>query len=108
LDEKTFAWEPFRRWGFLKATLDPLGRMAPERHPELAEPGDQAMAARAVYCTSIGAEFIHVRSPERRCFIREKMEPTAQKPDRARILDRLLRADLFEEVLQSRYIGTKR
>jgi 2-oxoglutarate dehydrogenase E1 component len=36
------------------------------------------------------------------------MESEAAKPDRARILDLLIRADIFEQVLQTRYLGTKR
>ena len=31
-----------------------------------------------------------------------------RKPDRARILELLVRAEIFEQVLQTRYLGTKR
>ena len=36
------------------------------------------------------------------------MEAEAAEPDRVRILDLLIRADIFEQVLQTRYLGTKR
>ena len=36
------------------------------------------------------------------------MEAPAPQPDRRRILERLLRAETFEQFLQSRYLGTKR
>ena len=36
------------------------------------------------------------------------MESAAAPVDQRRILDHLIRADLFEQVLQSRYLGTKR
>src|SRR5260221_13931286 len=36
------------------------------------------------------------------------MESEAAQPDRAYILERLIRADLFEQVLQARYLGSKR
>ncbi len=36
------------------------------------------------------------------------METETPAPDRARILDRLIRAELFEQVMQTRYLGTKR
>ena len=32
----------------------------------------------------------------------------APQPDRAYILERLIRAELFEQVLQARYLGSKR
>jgi 2-oxoglutarate dehydrogenase E1 component len=36
------------------------------------------------------------------------MESEAAEPDRARILDLLVRGEIFEQVLQTRYLGTKR
>jgi len=36
------------------------------------------------------------------------MEAEAPEPDRARILEWLVRAEIFEQVLQTRYLGTKR
>ncbi|HEY6467264.1 MAG TPA: 2-oxoglutarate dehydrogenase E1 component, partial [Candidatus Acidoferrales bacterium] len=38
----------------------------------------------------------------------ERMELEAPEPDRARILDLLVRAEVFEQVIQTRYLGTKR
>jgi 2-oxoglutarate dehydrogenase E1 component len=108
MNESNLTLDRFHRLGYLEAKLDPLGRLVPERRPELDVPGAQALAARNIYCASIGAEFMHISSPDRRRFIQEQMESTAQEPDRSRIIDRLLRADLFEQILQSRYIGTKR
>jgi 2-oxoglutarate dehydrogenase E1 component len=108
MNESNLTLDRFHRLGYLEAKLDPLGRLVPERRPELDVPGAQALAARNIYCASIGVEFMHISSPDRRRFIQEQMESTAQEPDRSRIIDRLLRADLFEQILQSRYIGTKR
>jgi 2-oxoglutarate dehydrogenase E1 component len=61
-----------------------------------------------IYCGSIGAEFMHLPSLDRRRYIQERMESAPQKFDQSRTLDLLLRAELIEQVLQSRYIGTKR
>ena len=36
------------------------------------------------------------------------MEQQAPKADQAHILTQLIRADIFEQVIQSRYLGTKR
>ena len=100
--------EAFLRWGYLQANLDPLGRLAPQPHPELDITGEAAERGRAVYCGSIGVEFMHMPYPERCRWIQERMESEPPQPDRHRILDRLIRADAFERVLQTRYVGTKR
>ncbi|MFB3813185.1 MAG: 2-oxoglutarate dehydrogenase E1 component [Terriglobales bacterium] len=106
-DERT--WEAFRRWGYLEANLDPLGQwLQPGGHPELRLAGPAAERARRVYCGSIGAEFMHIPDPERRAWIQEHMESEPQAVDRWRILHSLVRADVFEQVLQARYLGTKR
>jgi len=101
-------WESFRRWGYLQANLDPLGDFAPVAMPELDVSGPDAEAARRVYCGSIGAEFMHISDRERRQWVQDQMESEAAEPDRARILDLLVRAEIFEHVLQTRYLGTKR
>lgn len=102
-------WEAFRRWGYLQARLDPLGRLEPWPHPELDVQGPEAEEARRVYCGPIGVEFMHLPYPERCGFIRERMEaPGGAPPDRGRILELLIRAETFEQVLQRRYLGTKR
>src|SRR5260370_34260588 len=106
--EKIF--ELFRRWGYLQAALDPLGHMPPEPHSELKLTGKTAEEARAIYCGPIGAEFMHLPQPERRLWVQDRMEERSPKkaPDAERILYRLLRSEVFEQVIQSRYLGTKR
>jgi 2-oxoglutarate dehydrogenase E1 component len=101
-------WDSFRRWGYLQAHLDPLGDLPPLPMPELEVSGPEAEAARRVYCGSIGAEFMHLPDRERRAWVQERMESEAAELDRARILDLLVRAEVFEQVLQTRYLGTKR
>ena len=102
------ALEAFRRWGYLEADLDPLGFLRPVRYPELQIPGDAAREARNFYSGTIGVEFAHLADPERRRWIQERMEGESSDVDQARILDLLIRADLFEQVLQQRYLGSKR
>src|SRR5712692_8826679 len=101
-------FESYRRWGYLAADLDPLGFLAPVEHPELVRDGPATAAARKLYCGTIGAEFLHIDDPERRRWIADRMESDPPQPDRAYILERLVRADLFEQVLQERYPGSKR
>src|SRR5256712_7892659 len=101
-------FEAFRRWGYLEANLDPLGFLEPLKSPDLAFSGRDADAARQIYSGTIGADFMHLVQPERRRWIAERRESQASDSDRDVILTRLVRADLFEQVLQSRYLGTKR
>jgi 2-oxoglutarate dehydrogenase E1 component len=107
-DAQERVWESFRRWGYLQANIDPLGDLEPAPMPELDVSSPDADAARRVYCGSIGVEFMHIPDRERRLWVQERMESEAAEPDRARILDLLIRADIFEQVLQTRYLGTKR
>jgi 2-oxoglutarate dehydrogenase E1 component len=44
----------------------------------------------------------------RREWIQERMERAIPLPDQRQVLERLTQADLFEQVIQSRYLGTKR
>jgi 2-oxoglutarate dehydrogenase E1 component len=101
-------WDAFRRWGYLQANLDPLGDLTPVPIPELDLDGPDAEAARRFYCGTVGAEFMHIPDRERRIWVQEHIEAAFPDPDRPRILERLIRADVFEQVLQTRYLGTKR
>ena len=110
----------FRRWGYLQAKLDPLGQYLdeqplPEDLPELpgaeAQIEAEAEAARRVYCGTVGVEFMHIVDRRRRQWLIDRLEVEprpAEKADQRRVLDQLIRADLFEQVIQSRYLGTKR
>jgi 2-oxoglutarate dehydrogenase E1 component len=58
---------------------------------------------------------MHIPSAEKRAWIQQRLEAPFTNPDAAtatipaaRILTGLLRADLFEQVIQQRYLGTKR
>ena len=69
--------ESFRRWGYLAADLDPLGRLPPAGPPELAVGGEEAEAARRIYCGTLAVEFMHIPEPDRRNWIAERMEAPA-------------------------------
>jgi 2-oxoglutarate dehydrogenase E1 component len=108
-EDRERVFEAFRRWGYYEATLDPLGFFAPQKRPELAGfSGELAEEARRIYCGNIGAEFMHLPEPERRQWIAERLEGPQLEVNQKKILERLIRADLFEQVLQARYLGTKR
>ena len=107
--ERERVFDLFRRWGYLEANLDPLGLFKPLRFPDLeGVSGEYADQARKLYCGNIGVEFMHLPESERRQWIAENYETAASTVDQEKILERLIRADLFEQVLQSRYLGSKR
>jgi 2-oxoglutarate dehydrogenase E1 component len=107
--ERETVFDIFRRWGYLQSSLDPLGQyLPPEPFPTVVPEGELAAEARSYYCGTIAAEFMHITSPEQRQWLQQKMEQKVSKPNQAQILTQLIHADLFEQVIQSRYLGTKR
>jgi len=105
-------FDVFRRWGYLQAQLDPLGQhLPPSSVPELEIEGPDAEEARGYYCGTVAAEFMHIPDGARRAWIEDRLEGRVEPgpaPDPHRTLELLLRSDLFEQVIQSRYLGTKR
>ncbi len=110
---RTTVFEIFRRWGYLQAQLDPLKQyLPPEPFPVELPEGSDAIAAEArkFYCGTIALEFSHIASPERREWLQAAMEQDySETPQQqARTLTQLIKADLFEQTIQQRYLGTKR
>jgi 2-oxoglutarate dehydrogenase E1 component len=105
--EKIF--DLFRRWGYLEADLNPFGGPVGGGYPELRIGGPIAEEARRLYCGTLAAEFMHLPRRERREWLQERIEnPQPFSVDRRWLTLRLLQADLFEQILQTRYLGTKR
>ena len=109
--ERVFA--AYRQFGYLEGDLDPLGFLRPRPTPELEDDGEYAREARSIYSSTIGVEINHLYAPDRRRWIHERMESPSQgfevtEEDQQRILDLLIRADVFEQVMQQRYLGSKR
>ncbi len=100
--------DAYRRWGYLQADLDWLGRLEPAPHPELDPEAPGAETARRWYCGSLAAEFMHIPDPGRRRWVAERMEAEPGPVDREEMLELLVRAATFEELLQTKYIGSKR
>jgi len=123
-DERERVFGLFRQFGYLEAELDPLGLLRPQPHPDLqfdtTTDNEWAQEARRIYCGSVGVEFMHIADPERRRWIQKRIEidadPAAVDIDtnidtntnKDRALNLLVRADLFEQTLQHRYLGNKR
>jgi 2-oxoglutarate dehydrogenase E1 component len=100
--------DAYRRWGYLEAQLDPLGRLSPVVHSDLPREGEGALEARRWYCGTLAAEFAHISDPSRRAWLQERIECEPETADHERTLDLLMRAELFEQFLQTRYTGNKR
>jgi len=110
--ERERVFSAYRQWGYLEGDLDPLGFLRPRETPELETEGEYAREARAIYSSTIGVEINHIYSPDRRRWIYEQMESPSQgfevtEEVQQRILDLLIRADVFEQVMQQRYLGSK-
>ena len=109
MQEREQIFDIFRRWGYLQATLDPLGQyLPPEPFPITTTPeGDIAAEARRFYCGNFAVEFMHIPDLQQRQWIQDQIERPAPKPDQDRVLPnssgRPLRAGH-----QQRYLGTKR
>ena len=100
--ERERIFDAFRRWGYYEATLDPLGFFKPLKYPDLdLLSGRIADEARALLLRH-HRRGIHASpgagTPPLDC---RGMERSATQPDQQKILERLIRADLFEQVLQA-------
>jgi len=69
----------------------------------------------ALYCDSIGFEFLHIKDRQARYWVREQIEKRDLKEDygitaeeKRRILEKLNGAEVFERFLHIKYIGQKR
>ena len=125
----------FRVRGHIIADLDPLG-LADKKIPEeltLDYYGfTQADLARTIrsgtmagktlqeaherlketYCRSIGVQFMHIDDFEARQWLRDEMEESLNRielnhDEQIRILEKLTEAVVFEEFIQTKYVGVK-
>jgi 2-oxoglutarate dehydrogenase E1 component len=67
----------------------------------------------ATYCGPIGVEYLHIQDTPRRRWLQAYMEPRLNRPElpagkRVRVLDRVLKAEQFEQFLHTNYVGQKR
>src|SRR5271165_494941 len=96
--ERERIFDLFRRWGYFEANLDPLGLFTPLKFPDLQGlSGEYAEEARRYYCGTVGVEFMHLPELDRRRWIAEHYEGPEFEVNQEKILERLVRADLFEQ-----------
>ena len=68
---------------------------------------------RETYCRTIGVEYMHIRNPNVRKWLQDRMETTRNRPlfeiqKKRRVLWKLNGAALFERFLATHYVGQKR
>ena len=129
----------YRIRGHLIANLDPLNMMERnylyELHPEdhgfkkedydkkiyLGSYLDSGYASineiltrlRKIYCSTIGAEYMHITDPAEKVWFRDRMEKEENKLNftdngKKAILNKIVQAEGFEKFLAKKYVGTKR
>ncbi|MCA9244959.1 MAG: 2-oxoglutarate dehydrogenase E1 component [Phycisphaerales bacterium] len=127
----------YRVRGHMAALLDPLGRPRPEPLElapsfygfteadmsrlfsartigglDVCALGEIVQRLRNTYCRSIGVQFMHIDEFDVRTWLQERMEGsqnrcTLTRDQQTRILTRLTDAVMFEEFLQTKYVGAK-
>lgn len=68
---------------------------------------------KTIYCDTVGVEFYHLFDFDQIQWLKQKVEPTLNKPnltieDKRSILGHLNRSELFENFLHTKYVGQKR
>jgi 2-oxoglutarate dehydrogenase E1 component len=68
---------------------------------------------RAIYCGSVGSEYMHITETGEKRWIQQRLERSGGRPqfsdtERLRILQRLTAAEGLERYLHTRYVGQKR
>jgi 2-oxoglutarate dehydrogenase E1 component len=68
---------------------------------------------KTTYCSSVGAEYMHINETEQKRWLQKRLEeslatPNYDKEERIRILDRVIDANALEEYLHTKYVGQKR
>ncbi len=127
----------YRVRGHMAAQLDPLGRPRPEPREldptyygftdadmsrmfsartlgglDVCALGEIVQRLRNTYCRSIGVQFMHIDEFDVRSWLQDRMESTQNRctltrAEQTRILTRLTDAVIFEEFLQTKYVGAK-
>ena len=102
-----------KEFGLKEDDLDTVFSTGRYLKPERAPLRKLIEALRVTYCSSIGVEFLHIQNKQKRNWIIERMESTRGKPSfdnstKKIILQDLIKAEEFEHLLHSQFIGQKR
>ncbi len=80
---------------------------------ETASMREIMQVVRQTYCGSIGVEFMHIQGPDEKAWIQRRIEGIRNQTQftlrgKRAIYERLVEAEGFERILQTKYTGTKR
>jgi 2-oxoglutarate dehydrogenase E1 component len=100
-------------FGIPPADLDRLFSAGPAMKPPTAPLRSIIEAFRSTYCSSIGAEFLHIQNKKIRRWLIDKMESVRNRAELSReerrgIMADLIRTEEMERFLQSFFVGQKR
>lgn len=130
--------DQYRRFGHLEVPVNPIAFAPPPPAPELtlqalgfsdadlnrsfpsmgfagtseASLQEILAALRAIYCSKIGFEYMHIEEPEIRAWFQARLEPRwtvdLSIEKKRFLLDLLNKAEVFETFLHTKYVGQKR
>jgi 2-oxoglutarate dehydrogenase E1 component len=100
-------------FGFSEADLDRVVETPSLKGCERASLREVIHRLRAIYCGTLGVEYMETADKEQRTWLQERMEPSLNRPqlsveERRWILERLTQAEGFEQFIHTKYIGQKR
>ena len=99
--------------GFTETDLDKVVASRSFRNGEKMTLREMIDRLKAIYCDTIGVEYMHIQNPAIRDWVRDRVEarpdlpPLPPEEQKAMLLE-LLEAEAFEQFLHTRYVGQKR
>jgi 2-oxoglutarate dehydrogenase E1 component len=102
-----------QHYGFSESDFDRPIYIGGVMGMETATMREIVAALQATYCGTIGVEFMHLTDPNEKAWIQQRIEEPRNKTDftvngKRAILQRLTAAEVFEQFLHTKYVGTKR
>ena len=103
----------YKHYGFTDADLDRPIFIDGVLGLEMASLREIMAILYDTYCGSIGVEFQHIQDPVQKDWIQKRIEQPRNQTDftergKVAILERLTQAEVFENFLDRKYVGTKR
>eukprot|EP00698_Gefionella_okellyi_P012802 TRINITY_DN3470_c0_g1_i1.p1 TRINITY_DN3470_c0_g1~~TRINITY_DN3470_c0_g1_i1.p1 ORF type:complete len:851 (+),score=171.46 TRINITY_DN3470_c0_g1_i1:75-2627(+) len=108
----------FRRWGYLNANVDPLGRMSsptvaqlqPETYGQKSDAYVDSL--KKAYCGNIAAQFDHMENRAAADWVAQRLEAlpsqTVSNDERKRALELMVEAESFDHFMAKKFGNVKR
>ena len=99
--------------GLTEADLDSVFNTGSVVGPHEMKLRDLVSLLKTVYCSSIGAEYMHIMDSDQRAWLQQRLEGPAGKfgftpAQKRNTLDHLIAAEGLEKYLHTKYVGQKR